>query len=102
MIYNKHVLSGCSVVLANIEHLNLAPILKTSSLEYFVTTKEQVYLELVQYFYSNLDFQSNRIQSRVKDVDINITLKRFSQNFQLSSEGVDNSILIFMILSTSR
>ena len=47
VIYNKHVISGRSIVLADFEHLNLAPILKNSSLESFVTVKEQVYLELV-------------------------------------------------------
>ena len=81
MIYNKHDISGRSVVLANFEHLNLPPILITNSLDYFVTIKEQVYSELVQNFYSNLAFQNNRIQSRVKDVDMNITLERFARIF---------------------
>ena len=35
----KHVISGHSIVLADFEHLNLAPILGTSSLEYFITVK---------------------------------------------------------------
>ena len=54
IICNKHVISGQCVVLADFDHLNLTPILKTSSLDHFMTIKEQVYLDLVQYFYSNL------------------------------------------------
>jgi len=83
VICNKHVISGRFVVLVDFEHLNLAPILRTSSLEYFVTIKEQVYPELVQYFYSNLTFHDNRIQSRVKNVDINITLERLARIFSI-------------------
>ena len=83
VICNKHVISGRFVVLVDFEHLNLAPILRTSSLEYFVTIKEQVYPELVQYFYSYLTFHDNRIQSRVKNVDINITLERFARIFSI-------------------
>jgi len=74
--------------LADFEHLNLGPILRTSSLEYFVTITEQVYPELVQYFYSNLSFHDNRIKSRVKNVDINISLERFARIFKLSYEDV--------------
>jgi len=40
-------------VLSDFEHLNLATILGSSSLENFVTIKEPVYPALVQYFYSN-------------------------------------------------
>ena len=45
--------SGKTVVLSDFEHLNLATILGSSSLENFVTIKEPVYPALVQYFYSN-------------------------------------------------
>ena len=55
VISKKHVISGRSVVLADFDYLNLANILRSSSLEYFVTIKEQVYPELVQVFYSNLE-----------------------------------------------
>jgi len=48
------------VVLADFEHLNLVQILSSSSLEYLVTIKEQIYLELVHYFYSN-QFHNNHI-----------------------------------------
>ena len=72
-----HVISGRTVVLADFEHLNLANILNTSSLEYLVSIKESVYLELVHYFYSNLTFQNNHVKSRVLGKDINI-LDRFS------------------------
>ena len=58
-------------------------------MEYFVTFKEQVYPELVQLFYSNLNFHDNHIQSHVRDVDINITLERFDRIFQLSCEGME-------------
>ena len=54
------ILGGC-VILAYFEHLNLGPILKTSSLEYFVTLKKQVQSKFVQYFYSNLFFHHNHI-----------------------------------------
>ena len=40
IICNKQVISGRCVVLADFNHLNLAFILKTSSLDYFVTIKE--------------------------------------------------------------
>ena len=80
VICNKHVISGHSIVLAYFEHLNLALILRISSLDYFVTVKEQVYPEIVQYFYSSLAFHDNRIQSRVKNVDI-ITLDKFAHIF---------------------
>ena len=47
VIYNKHVISGRYVVLTDFEHLNLGPILRTSSLKYFITIKEQVHPKLV-------------------------------------------------------
>ena len=72
----KLVISDRTVVLADFEHLNLANILNTSSLEYLVTIKEPVYPELIHYFYSYLTFQSNRIRSRVLGKDINISLDR--------------------------
>ena len=56
VIHNKHVISGRIVVLADFEHLNLATILITSSLEHLVSIKKSVYSELVYYFYSNLSF----------------------------------------------
>ena len=77
------------MVLAYSEHLNLAPILRTSSLEYFVIVKEQVYPEQVEYFNSKLSFIDNQIQSRFKNIDINISLERFARIFQLSCEGAD-------------
>ena len=62
---------------------------KTSSLDYFVTIKEQVYPELVQYFFSNLSFHDNHIKSRDKNVDINISLERIARIFKLSCVGVE-------------
>ena len=56
IICDKHVISGRCVVLTDFDHLDLTPILKTSSLDYFMTTKEQDYPDLIQYFYSNLFF----------------------------------------------
>jgi len=53
-------------VLADFEHLNLAPILRPNSLEYLVTIKEQIYPDLVHLFYSNLSFSGNIIHSRAK------------------------------------
>jgi len=76
-------------VLADFEHLNLAAILSTSSLEHLVTIKEPVYPELVRYFYSSLSFQDNHIRSRILGKDINITLERFAHLLHLSCEGVD-------------
>ena len=73
-IHNKTVISGRTVVLGDFEHLNLTAILRTSSLEHFVTIKEPVYPKLVHYFYSNLSFQNNHIRSRVIGKDINIFL----------------------------
>jgi len=58
------------VVLADFEHINLAQILNTSSLEYLVTVKEPGHPELAYYFYSNLFFQDNHIRSKVLDKDI--------------------------------
>ena len=70
-------------------HLDLTLILKTSSLDHFVTTKEQVYSDLVQYLYSNISFISNHIKSLAKDVDINIFLERFARIFKLSCDSVE-------------
>ena len=89
IILNKHVDSGRAVVLADFWHLNLASILNTSFLEYLITIKEPVYLELVHYFYSNLTFQNNHVRSRVLGKDINISLDRFALLLHLSCEGVD-------------
>ena len=89
MIPNKHVISGKTVVFADFEHLNLASILSTSSLEYLITIKEPVYPELVYYFYSNLTFQKYHVKSRVLDKDINIFLDRFAHLLHLSCEAVD-------------
>ena len=88
-IHNKPVISGRTVVFADFEHLILATILSTSSLEHFVTIKEPVYPELVHFFYSNLSFQNNHIRSRVLDKDINISLEKFTHLLHLSYEGVD-------------
>ena len=74
MIQNKHAISSRNIVLADFEHLDLANILNTSSLEYLVSIKEPVYPALVHYFYSNLTFQSNHVRSRVLSKDINISL----------------------------
>ena len=46
VLHNKYVISGRTVVLADFEHLNLANILNTSSLEYLVTIKEPSTLSL--------------------------------------------------------
>ena len=56
VIHNKHVIPSKTVVLTDFEHLNLANILNTSSLEYPAAIKELVHPELVHYFYSNLTF----------------------------------------------
>ena len=79
------------MVLSDFEHLNLASILRTSSLENFVTIKEHVYLALVQYFYSNLTFEQNHIKFRVLGRDIDISLQQFARHLHLSCEGVDIS-----------
>ena len=89
VIHNKHVISSRTVLIADFEHLNLANILNTSSIEYLVTIKEPVYPELVHYFYSNLTFQNNHVRSRVLGKHINIFLDRFSHLLHLSCEGVD-------------
>ena len=47
VIHNKHVISDRTVVLNDFEHLNLANILNTSSLEHLVTIKNPIYPELV-------------------------------------------------------
>ena len=73
-------------MLSDFEHLNLANILSTSSLEHFVTLKEPVYPELVHYFYSNLSFQNNHIRSRVLGKDINIFLDKFAHLLHLSCD----------------
>ena len=80
---------GRTVVLADFEHLNLANILNTSSLEYLAIIKEHVHPELVHYFYSNLTFQDSHIRSRVLDKDTNISLDRFAHLLHLSCKGVD-------------
>ena len=77
------------MVLSDFEHLNLANILGSSSLEDFVIIKEPVYLELVRYFYSNLSFEQHHIRSRVMGKDINISLEKFASLLHLSCEGVD-------------
>ena len=89
IIHNKNVISGRIVILADFDHLNLAEILRTSSLEFFVAIKEPVYLELVHYFYSNLSFHANHIRSRVKSIDIDISLENFTRLLHLSCKGVD-------------
>ena len=76
-------------MLADFEHLNLATVLNTSSLEYLVTIKELVYPERVHYFYSNMTFQNNHVRSRILEKDINISLDRFVHLLYLSCEGVD-------------
>jgi len=77
------------VVLSDFEHLNLTNILRSSSLEDFVTIKEPVYPELVRYFYSNLSFEQHHIRSRVMGKDINISLENFASVLHLSCEEVD-------------
>jgi len=47
IIHHKHVISGRTVVLADFDHLNLAQILRSSSLEYLVTVREHGYPESV-------------------------------------------------------
>ena len=89
IIHHKHVISDCIVVLADFDHLNLAKILRTSSLEYLVTIKEPIYPELVPYFYSNLSFHANHIRSRVKGIDIDLSLEKFVCLLYLSCDGVD-------------
>jgi len=89
VISPKNVNSGRSVVLNDFEHLNLASILRTSSLEYFVSIREPVYPSLVHYFYSNLSFESNHIRSRVLGRDIDISLQEFAHHLHLSCEGDD-------------
>ena len=39
---------------------------------------------MVQYFFSNLSFVDNHIKSRVKNVDINISIEHFTRIFKLS------------------
>ena len=68
-------------MLADFEHLNLAQILRTNSLEHFVMIKQQVYLELVYIFYSNLSFRENIIHSRVKIFDFDVSLEGFLEFF---------------------
>jgi len=89
IIYNKIVISGRCVVLADFDHLDLTPFLKTNSLDHFLTIKEQVYPDLVQYFYCKLSFIDNHIKSRVKNMDINISLKHFARIFKLSCDAVE-------------
>ena len=54
-----------------------------------MTIKEQVYPDLVQYFYSNLSFVNNHVKFCVKDMDINIFLECFARSFKLSCDGVE-------------
>ena len=89
VIHNKHVISGRTVVLSDFEHLNLAAILSTSSLEHLVKIKKPLYPELVHYFYSNLSFQNDHIRSRVLGKDVNISLERFVHLLHISYEGLD-------------
>jgi len=77
------------MLLADFEHLNLASILNTSSLEHLITVKELVRPKRVHYFYSNLIFQNNNVKSRILRKDINISLDRFVHLLHLSCEGVD-------------
>ena len=77
------------VILADFDHLNLAQILSTSSLEYLITIKESVYPELVYYFHSNLFFQNNHIRSGVMGKDTNISMDKFAYLLRLSCKGVD-------------
>ena len=71
------------------EHLNLASILRANSLENFLSIREPVYPSIVQYFYSNLSFESNQIRSRVLGRDIDISLQEFAHHLHLSCEGED-------------
>ena len=61
IIHHKNVISSRMIILANFDHLKLAQIFRTSSLEFLVTIKEPIYPELVHYFYSNLSFHANHI-----------------------------------------
>jgi len=72
VIYNKHVISSRTVLLADFEHLNLANILNTSSLEYLAPLRNSSALSLC--IISNLTFQNNHIRSRALGKDINISL----------------------------
>ena len=83
------MISSRTVGLADFEHLNLAHILNTSSLEYLLTIKEHVHPELLHYFYSNLTFHDNHIRSRVLGKNINISLDKFTRLLHLSCKGVD-------------
>ena len=90
------------MVLADFEHLKLATILSTTSLEYLVIIKEPAYPELVHYFYSNLTFQNNHVRSTILGKDINISLNHFAHLLHLSYEGVDiyNIDLMSLIILT--
>lgn len=55
-ISKKHIISGRCVILKDFEHLHIPRILKTNSLDKFMTIKEQVYPSLVHYFYANFSF----------------------------------------------
>jgi len=76
-------------VINDFEHLNLASILRTNSLENFLSIREPVYPSIVQYFYSNLTFESNQVRSRVLGRDIDISLQEFAHHLHLSCEGED-------------
>ena len=85
-------------MLNDFEYLNLAQILRVNSLEFFVTIKEQVHHDLVSVFYLNLSYKENVIHSRVKNVDIDVSLEGIGRILHLSCEGTD-TILTSMILS---
>ena len=89
VISTRHVSSGRSVVINDFEHLNLAPILRANSLENYLSIREPVYPSLVQYFYSNLSFESNQIRSWILGRDIDISLQEFAHHLHLSCEGED-------------
>jgi len=99
VIQNKHAISSRNIVLADFEHLDLANILNTSSLEYLVSIKEPVYPELVHYFYSNLTFQNNHVRSRVLSKDINISLDHLPICYASPVRVYIFIILISMILN---
>ena len=80
ILSTKTVSSGRCVVINDFEHLNLAPILRANSLENFLSIREPVYPSIVQYFYSNLSFESNQIRSRVLGRDIDISLQEFAHH----------------------
>ena len=80
LFITKIVNSGRAIILADFDHLNLTQILGTSSLAYLVTIKEFVYPEIVHYFYSNLSFHNNNIRTKVRGIDINLSLEKFARH----------------------